>query len=436
MTNYIIRYARLLAVFALVLGLVLGPGGSAHAQDAGRVTLTFRVDTSGTVPGDATFFALVGPPYSEYLGHQLTDPDGDGTYMGSVEVTQGDELVIKLVQGAGTADGGQYPGEPSTDLKVVSTSDEPYVADEDAVISAQASFGGDDQQGDDVTLTFELTLNGDVPEGEGFVLEYPYPSGQSFGDDVFCGLGADAPACEGGGKVYRLSLRAQAGSTERFAFARITPAEGDSPEIFFDGSVTANAAKTVRAYYTFGGDDQQQDDDQDGNDQQQDETVTKTFKLTLNGTVPKNESFYVQYASDQTGLNRIAFCGDPEVFADAEPCVGGGAVYTTTAEIPRGATINFQFVRGTGNDTNAGRQDELFFKGTETLTADRTNSAYYAFAGAGDDQQGDDTEDGRVPDEMPRTGAGGLSGAVVPAGALAAAVTLLGAGVLGLLRRR
>ena len=113
-------------------------------------------------------------------------------------------------------------------------------------IPAMAQGGS---EGDTITKTFELTLNGEVPEGDIFVLEYPYPSGQSFGDIVFCGS-ADTGECLGGGTVYTTSVEATAGSSERFAFGRLPG--GGSAEIFHEGTVVADDDKTISAEYTFG----------------------------------------------------------------------------------------------------------------------------------------------------------------------------------------
>ncbi len=213
-------------------------------------------------------------------------------------------------------------------------------------------------------------------------------------------------------------------------------------------------------------DDQQKDtgagDDQQGGNQQ--EMVTKTFELTLYGNVPANDYFTITYSARNpaTGEHLFddvgQFCSHAE---EAEPCAGGaGTTYVIPAEIPRGAELSFVFMRS----STTGGQDQEFHSGTETITADMTNSAWFRYSGtgtgdtqddgqtegdkddtgagdvqddqqigAGDDQQDDVQDDQQIPTGMPKTGAGGMTDGV-PLGALAAAATSLAAGGYGLRR--
>jgi hypothetical protein len=112
------------------------------------VTVTFEVTGAAGCPEEATFFALVGPPFSEYQARQLTDEDGDGTFTLQRELPAGEDLVIRIDQGTGTQDTqfGTFPGEPSRILRQVSTSEEPSNFTEDATISASAACPADDGQ--------------------------------------------------------------------------------------------------------------------------------------------------------------------------------------------------------------------------------------------------------------------------------------------------
>jgi hypothetical protein len=172
------------------------------------------------------------------------------------------------------------------------------------------------------------------------------------------------------------------------------------------------------------GDDQQVPDNQQDGDK---EMVTKTFELTLNGTGPEGETFYVVYAeTDREAAEGtfLIFCGDAELI-NSEPtdvdCVGEGTVYTQEIQVPAGTEIFFSF----GHVPNQG-EGEGFHEGTETINADMTNTAYYTFGkgtGAGDEQEtpdnqqdgedkdsgtGDDQElpDNQQEGEKPDTGAG------------------------------
>ena len=188
-------------------------------------------------------------------------------------------------------------------------------------------------------------------------------------------------------------------------------------------------------------------------------TVTKTFELTLNGTVPQTDYFTVTYSvrnpetSEPLFDDIEQFCGSGD---GTVPCEGAGTVYTTAVEVPRGSELSFAFMRS----STSGGEDDEFHSGTETLNANMTNTAWYTYGtGAGDDKQtgdgkdtsvgddeqtpdnqqddtADDAQDdqqGEVPEELPETGAGGLAaGATIAAAGL---TMLMGAGY-AVLRRR
>lgn len=92
------------------------PGTTTPAT--GPVTFSFDLAVEGTPPADATFFGVFG-----YEGGmvQLTDPDGDGLYTGSV--ASGGSLEpqpVSIIQGTGTLPSramGVQPGEPVTTIQ-------------------------------------------------------------------------------------------------------------------------------------------------------------------------------------------------------------------------------------------------------------------------------------------------------------------------------
>jgi hypothetical protein len=210
-----------------------------------------------------------------------------------------------------------------------------------------------------------------------------------------------------------------------------------------------------------GGGDKVTDNQQGGGD-----TVGKTFELTLNGTVPENETFVVRFlvAGGEGNTFDLSLCGE----GAQDECTGDGAVYGGFIKVLKGAQIDFAFVRSSTG--------EVFHEGTETLDADMTNTAFYTFGkgtGAGDEQEKPDTAAGEVPDnqqegdkdtdtdtgagevpdnqqedvqddqqgempeELPETGAGGLaSGATIPVGNAAAGLVVLVGASYALLRRR
>lgn len=175
------------------------------------------------------------------------------------------------------------------------------------------------------------------------------------------------------------------------------------------------------------------EDKQGIGDDQQEATVTKTFKLTLNGDVPEGETFSVGYDVPPAEVRLgVTFCG-----ADSGvECVGGGTIYTQSVELEQGSTIEFDFVRSDASTREPGGGDpEIFLSGTEPLNTDLTSSAYYTFD-TGDTQQGGDTGQ-QMPEELPETGAGGLaSGATIQVGTAAAGLVMLVGSGYAVIRRR
>ncbi|MDQ3854905.1 MAG: hypothetical protein M3281_00750 [Chloroflexota bacterium] len=179
----------------------------------------------------------------------------------------------------------------------------------------------------------------------------------------------------------------------------------------------------------FAGDDQQggAGDDQQGgtgNDQQGggQQMVTKTFKLTINGTVPSDRAFAAFYGtrdqfeasenSEDPAFSYILFCGQPEdaefantVISDAD-CVGNGHTYSASVELPQGTALYFAYA--TAVETDLDNTADFYFgnatsffqgKGitgeAEVLNTDFTNTSWFTFgSGAGYEQQGDNQQTG------------------------------------------
>lgn len=102
----------------------------------GEVTLSFELAVEGQPPADATFW---GQYLVEGATVQLTDPDGDGVYTGSMSGGQpAAGAGFRIVQGTGMQQTmtGMYPGEPSTIIKDFGA---PTVED-DTTFSATVSF--------------------------------------------------------------------------------------------------------------------------------------------------------------------------------------------------------------------------------------------------------------------------------------------------------
>lgn len=111
-----------LAILAAALAALLAAAAPAMAQSTapatGAVTFSFELAVEGEPPTDATFFGVFG--YEAGMV-QLTDPDGDGLYTGSVETGGSLEpQPVRIVQGTGTQPSvvtGVQPGEPVTTIK-------------------------------------------------------------------------------------------------------------------------------------------------------------------------------------------------------------------------------------------------------------------------------------------------------------------------------
>ncbi len=170
------------------------------------------------------------------------------------------------------------------------------------------------------------------------------------------------------------------------------------------------------------------------------DTVTKTFELTLYGDVPSDQVFGVLYTTQGTQTPTIVqFCG-PELQGvgpnirriSDESCSGGGTAYSFDAEFPHGAKLAFRYLTGPADDPQASQTFYTSVEGDgppsdpadfETLDADMVNSAYYD---SGTDRGG--AGDGPGSPQMPDTGAGGLSDDGSALGGIAALAALVAIG--------
>lgn len=186
------------------------------------------------------------------------------------------------------------------------------------------------------------------------------------------------------------------------------------------------------------------------------DAVTKTYELTLYGEVdePDDRALFVHHYTVEGGARGLTplfvqLCGpnfeEGIVTAEEDPfrykrgdnyeprCSGGGAKYTTSVEMNRGENLFFQFVTLLTSDpdnsaapfygTDDGDNERpKIGEDTELITSDVTNRAYYEF----NTEKGGEGSGPGAP-SMPETGAGGLTGAGLPLGPDAAALSLLAA---------
>ncbi|MDP9378995.1 MAG: hypothetical protein M3Q29_02390, partial [Chloroflexota bacterium] len=189
-----------------------------------------------------------------------------------------------------------------------------------------------------------------------------------------------------------------------------------------------------------------------------DDTVTKTFELTLSGDIPETQIFAGFVATRElieTGEGQfvlILFCGDvPDedleeveqepsvelVVVSSEACEGGeGTEYNADVELERGAEIAFVIFRADLENeedfeviAESGLDEEGNPTEFETIEEDTTNpiSCNFENGSCGNDQGDDDQQvPGMMPDnamdmigggetpDMPNTGAGGMASGGAP----------------------
>jgi hypothetical protein len=135
----------------------------------------------------------------------------------------------------------------------INTADAPAEIYQQVIAGLRIANGEQPENGTEartVTNTFQLTLYGDVPEGESFGVEYSDPSASPVPPLYFCGPETEV-ACTGNGTVYtktvtfplnfRLHFRFFRGFTQSLNF-----------ELFYEDFKTLSSDMTTSAYYTFG----------------------------------------------------------------------------------------------------------------------------------------------------------------------------------------
>ena len=108
------------------------------------------------------------------------------------------------------------------------------------------------------------------------------------------------------------------------------------------------------------------------------ETVTVTFRLSVDGQVPGWQHFGVDYPVGGGDVNDIPLCTTGTDSGMAAPPCRNGETYTASVEVSAGTPLAFDFVR---NDTRT--SPERFKSETRTFTEDTTVSAAYQFPGGG-----------------------------------------------------
>jgi hypothetical protein len=116
-----------------------------------------------------------------------------------------------------------------------------------ALVLTLPAFAQRPQQTQTVTKTWTLTLDGDVPPGASFGVEYRDPAGHEVAPLFFCGPSA-ASACTGDGTTYTHTLALPQGFTLYFRIFRGQPFSPQFESIG-DGWETMTADSTTTVQY-------------------------------------------------------------------------------------------------------------------------------------------------------------------------------------------
>jgi len=227
--------------------------GSASAEERGdSVVVSFRLTLVGAVPAGESFAGSYNGSETDaavplgFCGHVRNLPvkplrdcvGGGATYTFQRLILKGSEIEYRYFRNLGEPGGKTFsPGRTTIT--------------QDATISATYTYREtpDEQRAGTATKTFELTLNGNVPEGQAFNVDYN-PTGV---DHAFilplCGRGADTK-CEGGGTVYTVTAEIDVGRRIAVRFVRVMTATEEA-EIFLEYTEMLGSDTTNRAHYSF-----------------------------------------------------------------------------------------------------------------------------------------------------------------------------------------
>ena len=242
--------------------------------------------------------------------------------------------------------------------------------------------------GEAVTATFELTVDGEVSEGQTLALRLDRGTPSRFyegpaGDITFCATNGNPnlPVCEDG-SVYSGTLQVPAGEPIAFEYIRL----GEGSAIFYSDTRTFTEDTTVSATYT--------------GDSGQPESVAATFELTVEGEPPSDATFFGYLGNG--GEYVPVRLTDPD----------GDGVYTGSYDrVGQGDSLRTLVVQGTGTRRSmigvyAGDPIETIKDfGDVTFGEDETLSATVSFNDEGSGAVVDVNEDGSVDEADGETAA-------------------------------
>lgn len=343
----------------LVAALALSLAAPALAQQPDReettgpettqqepATLDFELTVQGRPPANATFFGQVGSGMRD-VRERLTDPDGDGVYTGSVEYTPGKRDGVALLQGKGVrygADGSASPGDPETLIRDFGKT----TIEGDRTFSATASFGDEG-----AASSGPVSATGIVEKPE--MTTYMY--------------GTHAITDDATGTPYALTsedvdLDAYVGKEVTIYGAPVPGYEGGEIE---GGPALLEVGEVEPVAGTSG------------------EKTSVVFKLSIEGEVPEDYSFYVE---SSVGDGGVICTTDATVVEEADyPECRSDAVNTLKLPIPDGEPFDYRVLRSRGTELSSFTLDE----GSEIAKDGLVIEA--SFSAANDPTNGEDVND-------------------------------------------
>lgn len=249
----ITRATRSIVLALALMGMPALPAFAQPIYQTPTVTKTFNLTLGGDVPAGESFgidYAVQGG--SEQAPLYFCGPDvgtpctGNGTvHTQSVKVPQNAQLMYHLYRGHKFS--AQYEEIRSGQelMTVNSTTNAAYTfAPAASATPSTSPVPSTPTPADEVTLTFNLTVNGAVPAGTSFTVDYGQELNRAV--DTLCST-ATTP-CAGNGTVYTKHIRVARGSTITHAF-RVAPSAASGE--FSGNTATINADTTYNAVYTF-----------------------------------------------------------------------------------------------------------------------------------------------------------------------------------------
>ena len=316
------------------------------------VTLDFELVVEGRPPADATFFGQVGLGMQE-VREQLTDPDGDGVYTGSVEYTPGERDGVLILQGKGVRygdDGSTSPGDPETVIRDFGRT----AVSGDRTFAATASFGD------------EGVASGGPVSATG-VVEKPQMTTYMYG--------THAVTDEATGTPYALTsedvdLDAYVGE-EVTVYGAPVPGYGGGQ---IEGGPALLEVGEVETVSGASG-----------------EEANVVFELSIEGEVPEDYSFYVE---SSVGDGGVICTTDATVVEEAGyPECRPDAVNAAEVAIPAGESFDYRVLRSRGTELSSFALDE----GSEVAEDGLVISTGYS--AANDPINGEDLNEDGATDE-------------------------------------